>query len=77
MAMDVERKLKSCGHCVRRKTPPEKAAPLLPYQPKIRRPQLLQNAFGNSIWYIMGFQSVCSVIREGILSHESSRSFVL
>ncbi len=32
MATDVEKKIKSCGRCVRRKTPPEKAAPLVNIQ---------------------------------------------
>ena len=32
MAMDVENKIKSCGRCVRRKTPPEKSAPLVNIQ---------------------------------------------
>ena len=30
--MDVENKIKSCGRCVRRKTPPEKSAPLVNIQ---------------------------------------------
>lgn len=29
MAEDVEKKIKSCGHCVRRKTQPERSAPLV------------------------------------------------
>ena len=29
MAVDVERKIKTCDRCIRRKTPPEKAAPLV------------------------------------------------
>ena len=29
MAAEVEKKIKSCGRCVRRKTPPEKSAPLV------------------------------------------------
>ena len=32
MAKDVENKIKSCGRCVRRKTPPEKSAPLVNIQ---------------------------------------------
>ena len=32
MAVDVEHKLKTCGRCVRRKTPPEKSAPLVNIQ---------------------------------------------
>ncbi|XP_072767936.1 uncharacterized protein [Nerophis lumbriciformis] len=32
MAADVEHKVKTCGRCVRRKTPPEKAAPLVSIQ---------------------------------------------
>ena len=32
MATDIERKIKSCSRCVRRKTPPEKAAPLVSIQ---------------------------------------------
>ncbi|KAJ8004302.1 hypothetical protein DPEC_G00157720 [Dallia pectoralis] len=32
MALDVQNKIKACGRCVRRKTPPEKAAPLVNIQ---------------------------------------------
>lgn len=32
MASDVEQKIKTCERCVRRKTPPEKAAPLVTIQ---------------------------------------------